>query len=78
MPTYLSTTGESVFAIAICPRCKFKRKYVDLKLDPNTMQMVCKFDCVDLYDPYRLPPKRPDDITLQYPRPEEPLIMPED
>lgn len=66
------------FAIAVCPRCKMKRHYGDLIQDPNTKQMVCKFDCADIYDPYRLPPKAPDQITLQYPRPDEPLNVPDD
>lgn len=65
-------------AIAVCPRCKFKRYYGDLERDPNTNQMVCKYGCVDIYDPYRLPPKAPDQLTLQYPRSEEPLVVPDD
>lgn len=72
MSIYLRTKGESNLAIAICPRCKFKVKYVDLKMDPNDRQYYCS-SCVDLYDPYRLPPRAPDQIQLQYPRPEEPL-----
>lgn len=63
------------YAIAVCPRCKFKMYYGDLVADPNTKQMMCP-KCVDLYDPYRLPPKAPDQMTLQYPRPEEPLVPP--
>jgi len=64
-------------AIAACPRCKMKMYYGDLGQDPNTMQYMCR-KCVDIYDPYRLPPKAPDDITLQYPRPDEPLDVPDD
>jgi hypothetical protein len=66
------------YAIAVCPRCKMKRYYGDLVEDPNTKQMLCKFGCVDIYDPYRLPPKAPDQFTLQYPRPDEPLVMPQE
>lgn len=78
MTKYINTTGESNLAVAVCPRCHFKRKYVDLVEDPNTKQKVCRFGCVDIYDPYRLPPKEPDKIELEYPRPDEDLVTPED
>jgi hypothetical protein len=60
--------GASV-AIAICTRCSFKVPYDSLKKDPNTKQMICE-SCVDLYDPWRKPARRPENITLQYPRPD--------
>lgn len=77
MPKYIDTRGESKLAVAICPRCRMKRKYVDLVMDPNTKMMVCRFDCQDEFDPYRMPPRGPDDVTLQYPRPDEELINPD-
>jgi hypothetical protein len=77
MPKYLpSTLVNGHLAVAICPRCKFKRYYGDLVMDPNTNQMVCSNGCKDLYDPYRLAPKEPDQITLRYPRAEEELTPP--
>lgn len=72
MSKYLNTLGQDNLAIAVCPRCKFKVRYVDLQIDPNDQQYRCP-KCVDLYDPYRLPPRAPDQISLQYPRPDEPL-----
>lgn len=44
-----------------------------LSPDPNTPGlMVCEED-LDLFDPYRLPPRVPEDITLPFVRPDVPL-----
>lgn len=56
-------------AIAVCLRCNQKIYYGDLKMDPNNKNYYCK-DCVDLYDPWRLPARRAEDIGLQHPRPD--------
>mgnify|MGYP003671575890 CR=1 FL=1 len=65
-------------AVAICDRCKMKRYYDDLTGDPNAPALrVCKRSvnpgCLDDFDPYRLAARQPEDITLQYPRPDAPL-----
>lgn len=74
MPRFLNTMGESNFAIAVCDRCKMKRKYVELERDPNMPGIrVCIYGCIDNLDPYRLPARKTENITLQYPRPDEPL-----
>ena len=67
MPKYLTAT-ESIF---ICPRCGFKRKVSQQVIDPNNKLVVCNQGCSDIYDPYRLPARRTEDITLRYPRPDE-------
>lgn len=72
MSRYLNTLGESCFAIAICMRCGFKVRQSDLRIDPNNQQPYCK-DCIDMLDPYRKPPRAPDQITVKYPRPDTPL-----
>ena len=73
MGRFLSTnTGGSSVAITVCPRCSFKYHYADLKQDPNTKQYVCK-DCCDLYDPWRMPARIPENISLTRPRPDEKL-----
>lgn len=77
MSKYLDTRGRGDLAIAICPRCKFKVPHASLQMDPNNQQMYCP-KCVDIYDPYRLPPPAPDQFTIQYPRPDEPLEVPLD
>lgn len=83
MPVYLDTRGETSLAIAVCDRCKMKRRIVDLVSDPNAPGLrVCgdkgSRGCVDQYDPYRLPARRPEKINVQYPRPDVPLTVPEE
>jgi hypothetical protein len=74
MGYYVSTTGLSNVAIGICGRCSRKFPLVDLMEDPNTPGLrVCRED-VDDYDPYRLPPRETEDITLEFPRPDERLV----
>ena len=79
MPKYLppNEVGGSL-AIAVCARCRMKRYLTELTADPNNGLRVCIYGCVDLYDPYRLPQKPEDQISLQYPRPDEPLDVPDD
>lgn len=70
MSLYLSpkTVGGSV-AISVCRRCNQKIYYGDLQIDPNNQNFYCK-DCVDIYDPWRLPARAAEDISLQHPRPD--------
>lgn len=56
-------------AVAICYRCQKKVYAGELKQDPNNMNWFCS-DCVDLYDPWRLPARRAEDIAIQHPRPD--------
>lgn len=73
MSVFLDTTGRSTLAIAICGRCSRKFPYDDLMPDPNYPGLrVCKDD-LDDYDPYRLPARQTENITLRFPRPDTPL-----
>lgn len=69
MGLYLPVKRQGSCAIAVCPRCSRKVQYDDLKKDPNNDQWYCE-DCVDLYDPWRLPARPAEDISLQHPRPD--------
>jgi hypothetical protein len=80
MPIYLDTRSETVVSIAICDRCHIKRPYVALVSDPNSPGLrVCgdRPGCLDQFDPWRLPARKTEDIALEYPRPDEPLEVPE-
>lgn len=73
MSVFLDTRGRSTMAIAICGRCSRKFPYDDLMPDPNNPGLrVCKDD-LDEYDPYRLPARQTENITLRFPRPDTPL-----
>lgn len=68
MPRYLDTIGRPHLAIAYCDRCSRKFPIDDLHPDPNSPGlMVCDADRDD-YDPYRMPARPADYITLPFVR----------
>ena len=70
MPVYLDTRGNSVLSVAICDRCSRKFAYTELYPDPNFPGMrVCKED-LDQFDPWRLPARQTENISLRFPRPD--------
>lgn len=81
MPVYLDTRGKSSLGIAVCDRCGFKRAISDLHPDgDNPGLMVCgdyKHGCKDHFDPWRLPARQTENITLRFTRPDAPLDGPE-
>lgn len=73
MPIFLDTRGQPTLAIGICGRCSRKFPLAELSSDPNAPGLlVCKDD-LDELDPYRLPPREAEDITVRFPRPDTPL-----
>jgi hypothetical protein len=68
MPLFLDTRGNSTVSIAICDRCHRKFPYDQLRPDANNPALrVCKDD-MDVKDPYKLPPRKTEKISLRYPR----------
>lgn len=73
MSVWLDTRGKASLAVGICGRCSRKFPIVELMPDPNFPGlMVCEADKDD-FDPYRLAPRAPDQITLRFVRPDVPL-----
>ena|ERR1044071_3438500 len=73
MPMFINPTGRSTYGIGICGRCDRKFSLDQLFDDPNYPGLkVCAKD-MDQYDPYRLPPREPDPITLPFTRPDVPI-----
>jgi hypothetical protein len=73
MSIYLDTRGKSNIGIGICDRCSRKFSLTELMSDPNSPGLrVCRED-LDQLDPYRLPPRQPDTITLPFVRPDTPI-----
>jgi hypothetical protein len=71
MPIFLDTLGYSDIAIAVCDRCKMKRPHAVMRSDPNFPGLqVCNEGCADQYDPYRLPARKTERITIRFPRPD--------
>lgn len=70
MPIYLDTRGNSSLGIALCDRCSTKFPIGELYPDPNSPGLrVCRKD-LDVLDPYRLPARQPEDITMRFTRPD--------
>lgn len=70
MPLYLDTRGRSTLGIGLCARCSRKFSLDDLQPDPNFPGlMVCEAD-LDEFDPYRLPARQSENITLRFVRPD--------
>jgi hypothetical protein len=70
MPVYLDTRGNSILSVAVCDRCNRKFAYADLMPDPNFPGMrVCAED-KDNFDPWRLPARQTENISLRFPRPD--------
>ncbi len=71
MPRFLNTEGYSDIAIAVCDRCKMKRLHAVMRSDPNFPGLqVCNEGCADEFDPYRLPARKTERITIRFPRPD--------
>jgi len=73
MSVFLDTRGKSTLGIGICDRCSRKMSLDDLYPDANYPGLrVCRDD-LDDFDPYRLPARQPETITLRFTRPDTPL-----
>jgi len=71
MSLWLNTRGNTVLSIAICDRCKRKVPYSDIRPDGNIPGIrVCGDGCSDQFDPYRLPARQSERISLRFPRPD--------
>ena len=70
MSLFLDTRGLAWAGIGICDRCSRKFPIGELMPDPNYPGLrVCKVD-VDELDPYRLPARQTERITLPFVRPD--------
>ena len=71
MAVWLDTLGNTVLSVAICDRCKRKVAYSDIRPDGNIPAIrVCGDGCSDQFDPYRLPARQSEKISLRFPRPD--------
>lgn len=73
MPIFLDPTGRSTYGLGVCARCWQKFSLEDLYSDPNSPGLKVCIDDLDDYDPYRLPARRTEDVTLRFYRPDEDL-----
>jgi len=79
MSRFLDTTGNSTLSVFICDRCHMKRPYSDMRPDGNIPAIkVCSESCSDQWDPYRLPARQPEKITIRFPRPDADVSQQDD
>lgn len=76
MPRYLAPKASGNCAVAICPRCHFKVYYTELVRDGAIPGLFVCVKCKDGNDPYRLPARKTERITLQHPRPDDAIEVP--
>jgi hypothetical protein len=70
MPIFLDTRGNPTLGIGICGRCSQKFPLHELMDDPNAIGLkVCEADR-DEFDPYRLPARQVEEISLPFCRPD--------
>ena len=74
MSLYIVPHGEGTVAIAICGRCSMKVPYSKLVADGDKPGLRVCPECSDHMDPWRLPARMSENITLKFPRPDESLI----
>ena len=76
MPIFIDTRGNTKLAIGICARCSCKMPYSELLQDPNYPGLYVCRDDLDNLDPYRLPARSCEDITLDHARPDVKIDSP--
>lgn len=62
------TLGKNILSPAICDRCRLRGDAASMIHDPNSPGLFVHRDCADEYDPWRLPPRISEDITIPHPR----------
>ena len=73
MSRWLDTRGHGNLAIALCDRCQRKFPWDALYPDTNSPGLRVCSDDLDQLDPYRLPARQTETITLAWARPDVPL-----
>lgn len=75
MPRYLPVSLRGKSAITVCARCGLKMPYNDVVQDRNVRGLWVHAECADNKDPYKLPARQPENITLQHPRPDSSIAL---
>lgn len=75
MADWFDPRGHTYYAVGECDRCHKTFLLDELIQDGNLPGLrVCKDDW-DQLDPYRLPPRQPDNIVLPFTRPDVPIAL---
>jgi hypothetical protein len=67
---FLNTSGNATLGVGLCDRCKRKFPIDELRPDRDSPGlMVCRDDN-DERDRYKLPPRKPETVSLRFIRPD--------
>lgn len=78
MSVFLPQQNKGSMAIAVCDRCNSKVYYDDLIPDGNSPGLMISKNhpgCWDVKDPWRLPARKTENISLRHPRPDVPVAI---
>lgn len=77
MSKFLAPRTQGSMAIGVCDRCNEKVYLDTMRPDGNSPGLrVCSSpSCWDNKDPWRLPPRKTEKISLQYPRPDTDIAI---
>lgn len=71
MGKFLDTRGEAVLSPYICDRCKIRGRFSDMVEDGDKPGLfVHKDGCSDRLDPWKLPARSSEDVSVPSPRPD--------
>lgn len=73
MPIWLDPSGKTTYGQALCGRCSRKMSLDDLYPDPNVPGLFVCLEDRDVLDPWRLPPRQLEKMSLRFVRPDVPL-----
>jgi hypothetical protein len=71
--SYFLAPSSGRLTLGICDRCRTKHQLSELSPDGDKPGLMVCVRCNDTIDPWKLPPRKPEDITVRGLRPEEPL-----
>lgn len=75
MPRYLRTNHKGSVAISVCDRCHMKVPHSSLVPDTDSPGLRVCPDCSDEQDPYRLPARKTEKVSLSAARPDVELTI---
>lgn len=70
MSRFLDTRGEAVLSPYQCDRCKQRGRFSEMVEDRDRQGLWVHRTCSDELDPWKLPPRSSEDVTIPHPRPD--------
>lgn len=68
MGKFLNTRGQPVLSPYICARCSIRGAFNEMVEDGDKPGLWVHRDCSDQLDPWKLPPRQSEDVTVPHPR----------